>query len=1453
MARQSFIWTALPNGYTADGTSLRLSIMLSPRLDPEHPLGHSRKLSTFFPDWEDWPKALSNARFDVSYNGRTVSVLATATSGPNRLDARLGLADSTVWKALFTGDLMVEPFKYTDLSGSNVLSYDAKFMSDLVGDLYRELARTATDNVPLISQLIATAGWRDLIAMVTELDRSSVNPDTGLRDPRRQFERLGHPSRESVSAADTFTRFQLFHTPPAAPIVRAGARKDDERISARWLEYRRSDLPAREHVSETLDFHKIVAAMGSYPTLLRRLGLVVDLLLSPSAFPPTGGADLSVMVEFPPGVLHIARTKDAGPATRARLTGKQFDVVPGAGADLPIKDGLLHLDPPRFELLRFDVDGAGLKLMNFARSLGRRFDGEARVDPVTRHEDQMGAPALRTPGLMLVQRQRAGALMSRFGANRNLNTKLEGQFAGAASPVSLHAEDVTRGYRFDIWDSMIGKWMSLCRRTAHYELDDGAVVVEPAPEEEATVRLAATKSSDAASNPDLRYLHEALVSWTGWSLAAPPPGRNIKPDDSLDKTSVESDAEVPPGLKFKSRFSPVGGSLPRLRFGRSYWIRARAVDLAGNSLDPQTDDFGTEKPLDNARPYLRYEPVAAPIIALLSTSGTIKKPAEGESMACIAIRSFNDTPEDNAVPSVQVAHRAAAPPQVSVRDAEQHGKLDTLGKLDRTLFNLLAVEKDVDPRNASAAIREVTLPMQGPLDTDPVATTFAVYEAGRALTYLPDPLSVIVSARVFDHPNIAATEIIRIPLYPAGDWPEARPFAIEVYDDPFEAPHFDEATRRLRVPLPKAARASIRLSMSLSTDALGKMGLFDLLKPADQDAQRKRALTGQHWMLTPWTVVEVVHAVQRPLITPEFMVLTVLERAEGETSARPFIHATCSIDSTDRLDLLGEWHEPSDDPAAPDTKSGPADRQRRDVAFQVKVTGPRHYADATKGAIAGGFPDHSISAPNLIGINTSGDPRLPTKAHEFHDTRYRRIEYWLDATTRFREFLPGRMLTTIKNGEPVPTEEHIKVIGPRKATWVPSSAPPPAPQVLYVLPTFGWTREIDQHGTLSSWRRGGGLRVYLERGWNASGYGEMLGVVLPPKGFAGNPDVAPEAAPYKNYVTQWGNDPIWDSPFLSGLAPTRADFPLARTAPDPTGAWLPPNAPDAEKDQRPGAFTVTGLQPPSPDRKNGFVDVAPHDVFYDPDRQLWYCDIEIAAGASYFPFVRLALARYQPISTPRAQLSNVVLADIIALTADRWLNVTPATDARKVRVAVFGVSYDESSAHHEASQSLAMSVINQLAGTVENRKPATVSERTVVEVWVEQLDPEWGEDFGWQRVTSAVITQRVPMPAAPAPGPAVSIESVFGRTVSTEERLETRGLVSQTDLARLTPRNVVDLITLWQTLWEGDVLLPDNADRRHRLVIAEYEEYLVDDDHPYDKTPSSKGRRLVFVEHVELG
>ena len=1437
MARQSFIWTALPNGFTADRTGLRMSVMLSPRLDTQDPLTIS-KLGVFFPDWQDWPQTLSSARFDVTYNGSAVSVPATTLAGPNRVDASVGVADSAVWKALFAAATPVKDFKYTDLSPSVLLSYDAVLIAEGIENLYRDLARAATDRMPRVTELLETERWRGFIGAVEALDKSSVNGHTGMRDPHLQFEALRRATRQGI---DTLARFQLFHTPPAASVVKQQARRDDARIETRWREHRRNDLPKREAISETIDFHQIVAAMGSYPTLLRRLGLVVDLVLAPGAFTPAAAADLSVKVIFPDATFQVPRTADGTPATLTRLTGTHFDAVPDPAADNVIADGLLSLDPARYRLLQFDVDGAGLKTMNFARSLRRRFNVETRVDPVTRHEDEVGAPSLRTAGLMLVQQQRAGMLSSRFNSNNTRNGQLESQLSGAVGTVKLHAQDLIRGYRIDIWDSVAQRWQSLCRRTAHYVLGDAAVSVDVAPEEESTVRLAATRSSDNTANTDILYLHEALVSWSGWSLAARPPGRAIGTDDTVDKSREESEAEPPPGLKFKSSFAPVKGSLPRLRFGRAYWIRARSVDLAGNSLVPQVNDYGNEQPEVHAHPYLRYEPVAAPVIALLSVSGAIERPLEGESMNRIAILSFNDTPADNLVPTTRVSHRVLAAPQVSVREAEQHGVLDAQGKLNASLFDLLANQKDIDPRDPLAAIREEKLPTQGPLDTAPSNTTFAVHEQGRALTYLPDPLATEVAVRVFDHPNIADTDIIRIPLYASGKWPDAQSCVVEIYDDPNEAPYYDAGAHRLCIPLPKGVRAKLRLSMTLTPDALRLLGVFQWLTPADQAAQRGRALSGQHWMLTPWTIVEVVHAVQRPLLDPQFMTLAILDRTIGQTSALPSAQVRCSIDSTDRLDLYGEWHEAVDDPS----KSGPGDRHRRDVAFQVKVTGPKQYAGT--GSVAPGAPEHTVVTTDVIAINSGMYERIAIKAHEFHDTRYRRIEYWFDATSRFREFLPAQLLTTLQGGERIPTDVNIKVTGARQVTWIPNSAPPPAPKVLYAVPTFAWRREVDEHGILSSWRRGGGLRVYLDRGWNASGYGEMLGVVLPPKGFADDPDTAPAGAPYKKYVTLWGNDPIWNSAFVPGVAPTLAHFPLARTAPDPTSTWLPPNAPSNESDQQPGQFAVRSLSTSASQMRGGVVDVAPHDVFYDETRQLWYCDVEIETGAAYFPFIRLALARYQPTSSPGAHLSSIVLSDIMAVAPDRWLNVTPVSDARSARLAVFGVTYDESSGHHEASKAPSNVRIDPRTGLVEVVSPASVSGRTVVEVSLERLDPRWGEDFGWRVVGNALVTQRLPRAATPS-WAAVTPHSDVGAAAGIDHAKATAPMFHNTRLAQSL---ISDRLSLWNTLWEGDVALPDDGSR-YRLVVAEYEEYLVDDAKPYDTTPSKKGRRIVFVEHVEL-
>jgi hypothetical protein len=346
----------------------------------------------------------------------------------------------------------------------------------------------------------------------------------------------------------------------------------------------------------------------------------------------------------------------------------------------------------------------------------------------------------------------------------------------------------------------------------------------------------------------------------------------------------------------------------------------------------------------------------------------------------------------------------------------------------------------------------------------------------------------------------------------------------------------------------------------------------------------------------------------------------------------------------------------------------------------------------------------------------------------------------------------------------------------------------------------------------------------------------MLGVVLAPESFTGDPEVKPAASPYHRHVTQWASDPIWSSPSVDSIAPKRSAFPLARTAPDPTGAWLPSGAPSTESDQPPGPFLVTGLG-----RFDEPVNVAPHDVFYDDVRRLWYCDIEINQGTSYWPFIRLALARYQPVSVGGAELSEIVLADFMPLVADRWLNVSKTNAPRTRHVTVSGFSYDDSSSHHEASHAPSMSVIDVFTHTHEDLVPAQVSPTSVVEVWVERLDPAKGEDFGWERVPDAVGH------------PDSEGHDIFrpGRFVAATDVVRGHELLKDRRYGDVLSEDLVDKLFGFLTLWQGTVTLPAEHGR-FRLVVAEYEEYLVDDSRPYDVVPTRKGRRLVFVEHVEL-
>ena len=287
---------------------------------------------------------------------------------------------------------------------------------------------------------------------------------------------------------------------------------------------------------------------------------------------------------------------------------------------------------------------------------------------------------------------------------------------------------------------------------------------------------------------------------------------------------------------------------------------------AGNSLAASPKDYGGEDPSRNARVYFRYDPISAPALALLKpTPATTEAPAEGESMERIAVRTFNDTPAKNTIPSTQHARRAAVPSRTTHREAEQHGMLDQAGIVDPAFFTMLAAKDNSLP--------EEKLLLAGPLDKNPpVETGFAVWQQGEALPYLPEPLAVTVAARIFGHPDFDPNTIIPIPLYPgSAEWPDAAPFKIELYEKPGDLPKFVVADRTLFIPLPKAVRATLRLSIMPTLEMLGLLGVWNWLTDAQRSPLQKMALDGQHWMLTPWRHVELVHATQKPLVDPDIV------------------------------------------------------------------------------------------------------------------------------------------------------------------------------------------------------------------------------------------------------------------------------------------------------------------------------------------------------------------------------------------------------------------------------------------------------------------------------------------------------------------------------------------------------------------------------------------------------
>lgn len=1344
----------LPNGFAKNG-NLRLSVFISPRLESDA----SYPVLKDFPNLVNWPKTFSGLGFRALINGSPVETKVVGEK-----------PDAGLWGRLFPEDTFVRPFQVEDHSSRFIHSYPAAQVMQFIRTTYGKLAESTDSsrpkvrgsNVnPVIDTLLDTLKRpADPGRMEKEYDRAIKNKTGPGGNPLR-YVQTGNPGQYGFKAGAqgvtelAFMQVSRFYSRPenVQPYYRTPAEAHAQGVT-----------PPPRPVLPEVDFHQMVAAVGEYGKMLRRLGLVIDLELKASGIGTTGTVSLSD--PWIGGSTPEPYHKDILPGTQYLIRDRDFLPRP-KNQDGEYVDGMLRLEGKGlFTIEQIDPDSAALKTLQFANNFNR----PKKVAPSSRkylkytsysEAEEEGTPTLRTGGILLLRNERAATLAGRLAAQSPSSASSINNPANTA-PI-LWAEDVIRGFRPDIYDNVSKAWRSLCMRIEHLRLPKAGVAFDD--EGEGFVRNTAVTTAHDGSSDDV-YLHEALAEWEGWSLAAKRPGKmveQIKYDESgkpLDRPIIRPTANEPkpvPGFDFAEEMQAMPGSLPRLRFGREYRMRARLADLAGNSMPLEV---AKEDHASNPITFFRYEPVSSPVVV---PSDVFR---EGESLDHMVIRSnynatanaystqpyvvekikhlderYRELNDDFGYSYKGFNERHILPPKTSQQMAEMHGEFDkTIGSGEgmQTFFNIAAKEEGTlnDTRvhdmsggliDVSPNVRIVTTPdakrgaemKKLPLAPgEPLGSgQYLIYTGSDVvLPWLPDPIARGVAFR--NLPGATADAALddgvvtrRIPgsneFVTLVDfnmhWPVSGPFVLRI-EEGNNPPKWVGNT--LIVFLPKATKARVQYSCYIGDKDTRLMGVLDMIaNDSRKAAAGVKARHGAHWMLTPWRELILAHAVQQPLSEPFFYKPQLHKPGIGSTYA-DFSRSVIQLNtrSTGKLDLVAEWSEWVDDLTQP----GPQQLQRSTHVLEAKI---EEWLDMTVNE----SQEHQENIP----LRVKPEEELKSWLHEFGDTHYREVIYRLKGTTRFREYLPISLWRDAVNlpqndGETDPDElkKRIYRVGPPTTLKVPNSARPDAPSVLYVVPTFGW-EETREGNTVISRRCGNALRVYLERPWFSSGDGELLGVIMQQGDFSGYTLATAKDKVYfplgqdqeklKPYVTEWGMDPIWKSPYPKST-PTPNDFPLA--------------------EKTDGNLSLAELGSGGP-----LVFVAGHQVEYDPIRRLWFCDIEISAGESYYPFVRLALARYQPESLADAHLSRVVLCDFAQIAPDRVAAATYNSSNNKLKVMVSGIFGTNTYTEYPPMS---------MTGVDKNEIVNRLALSRIVRVTIEQAEGGGEDELSWEPVSEAL-------------------------------------------------------------------------------------------------------------------
>jgi hypothetical protein len=1278
MTSQTITWTVLPNGVTPGVDRVFFSVHVAPRLSTKpNPSGTLND----FADWQDWPAKVSAAAFGLEFPG-----VLDPNGKPLRVSARrVSTPASKHWKALFPLTSHVEGHKLPKLTGRRLRSYPARHVRDFVNQRYGLFGARYPERFPPLDDLAAVDAFGPV---GFEFDSDRTGPGLQRKERlRNALEKLFSPG--SQDPAKWAVPFQ------------PGDASTSDGIGTSFLQAERfhrrrepvaGDPPALD--PPKLDFHQVVSMTREHNHLQRLLGLVLDFeSTDPALLALAQGnerdTDVRVVTDLKP-VLGSEAEVHVRPTMRCRMgkgaKGALFTAIPDTDSDQ--RDRMLRVgDTDRFAVVQVDPDNAALAVRQFADTVtrARHERGGQVVKRSAATPDTQALPALHTAGFSVGRLSRASRLAQKADRNQKNNDAAFSSSGGKITDnIALNADDVVRGYRWDVRDETTGKWFSLMWRDGAY------VFVRAANEEvkvlEETAAQTALTTSGAAGDEDL-YIQESLVHWAGWSLAVGRPGKGLAEDNGL----ADNDGPVDGDFQFRTRFT--ARALPRLRFGRRYRLRARVVDIAGNSVTAEQADAMTDSALSTAvEAFRRFEPVPAPEVLLRSV------PGEAESLEVMVLRG--NTGSDTAVGTVD---RHVLPPRTTVQVAEQHGMLDRTvdGRpMDAVTYaDLAARDAAVLEQHTSARTLPAPADDHWYYDTDTLP-----------VPYLPEPLARRILVRGLPGSTTSTTIVAADPA----TWPDAKGFRVRLQQGT-PGWSWNGTTRVLTVRLRPGDSYQLQLSAQFDSGDLDLMALWPLVEqgaaewnaahPSDQvnvTALRQSVVGGRHWMFTPARTLTLTHAVRTPLAAPDIGSVTAKRPTEGRLGSTHAVlgpSMTVSRKSSGSVEFAGRWTMPVDDGVtAPDIS-----REFRSAPITVAV-------DRTLGPV-----------PDAEAVEFQA-------RHEFGDTKHRRVRYEVRAVTRFSEFFrehrevafsgaqhtlgvpidpahlvvidkktqqqyqPGPLgstaskafgdyvVTNAANGTferttggrlTSPCTLEVSFVRPETRSApavleqnIPSTARPAAPKIRQVVPIFRWESPAPGRSV----RHGGGLRIYLERPWFSSGGGEKLAVLL-------WPDVVNDAPEHlRGVVTAWGADGAMHSTAMPDDV-TTSSFPQAAIY--GSGMTVP-------------EFPTTELK------------FAAYDVAYDSARELWFCDIRITKTGddplqSYFPFVRLALARFQPDSVAGCYLSSVATADFTQLTPDRTVVVTGSGSTRTVQVTGPGPLHTDSGRPNEVR----VTVERQLDGVTD--------------------------------------------------------------------------------------------------------------------------------------------------------